>query len=412
MGDMELISSSYALTKQGVFIVAVMVLCLLAIAILLSMIVLIHHLWSDRERRLNRERFEGAATFLAPFLVTTDEELSAAVARARGKYGDRAVGLVLRRARFDLKGEVAARITDCLLEMGAIDELIRETKSRRDWRRVGGARGLGECGGEKARAVLMDLAMNDPIGDVRRAAREGLLAEGNSQATQVAIDSFLQDLPRRAGWRRSFYARLASVASGDLLDLIRSRQLSSGEEKLALEALGDAGATAALPLAIAATRSREPELRATGIRVAGKLGGVPELPLILRSLEDDAWFVRAAGARALEWMLGARRIETPDPDVKGYATKLLGGRLDDGSWWVRANAARALVRAGEDGIAVLFHAAEGRDRYARDAALAALATANLDPARTTRLRLLAGAGGASEAAQARAAALHGREVPA
>jgi len=412
MGDINLISSSYALTKQGVFYVAIAVVVLLAIAILLSAIVMIHHLWSDRDRRRNRERFEGAASFLAPFLITTDEELSASVARARAKYGDRAVGLVLRRARFDLKGEVAGKIADCLLEMGAVDELIRETKSRRDWRRVGGARGLGECGGEKTRAVLMDLAMNDPIGDVRRAAREGLLAEGHPQATQVAIDSFLQDLPRRAGWRRSFYARLASVSSGDLLDLIRSRQLSSGEEKLALEALGDAGATAALPLAIAATRSREPELRATGIRVAGKLGADSEFPLILRSLEDDAWFVRAAGARALEWMLGSRRIAPLDRDVQGYATKLLGARLDDGSWWVRANAARALARAGEEGVSVLFRAAEGTDRYARDAALAALAMANLDSARTMRLRQLAGAGGATEAAATRAAALRAREVPA
>src|SRR5512145_1343344 len=108
MDDLNLVTSSYTLTKQGVFFVAVAVLVLLTIAVVLSLIVLIHHLWSDRERRLNRERFEGAATFLAPFLVTTDEELSAAVARARAKYGDRAVGLVLRRARFDLKGDVAS----------------------------------------------------------------------------------------------------------------------------------------------------------------------------------------------------------------------------------------------------------------------------------------------------------------
>jgi hypothetical protein len=78
---------------------------------------------------------------------------------------------------------------------------------------------------------------------------------------------------------------------------------------------------------------------------------------------------------------------------------------------VRANAARALARAGEEGLAVLFAAAEGRDRYARDAALAALAMANLDPARVARLRAIAGAGGATEAAANRAA-LRAREVPA
>ena len=169
---------------------------------------------------------------------------------------------------------------------------------------------------------------------------------------------------------------------------------------------------AAAAATIGATRSREPELRATGIRVAGKLGSATEFPLVLRSLEDDAWFVRAAGARALEWMLGSRRLDAPDDDTRRQATMLLGSRLGDGSWWVRANAARALVRAGEEGITVLFAAAESKDRYARDAALAALALANLDPARAARLRAIAGAGGAGEAAASRAATRQPGEVPA
>jgi len=373
---------------EAMFLVAMFVIIWSIIVVALSAVVLIHHLWSDRIRRGNRERFEGAATFLAPYLVTVDSNIEDMVDVARKRFGDRAVGLVLRRARFDLKGPVSFRISSALVDIGAVDELIRESSSRRDWKRVGAARGLGECGGEKARAVLMDLAINDPIGEVRRAAREGLLAEHVPEATKVAVESFLQDLPRRAGWRRSFYARLAAVSAPDLLHLIQSGQLESSEEKLALEALGDAGAIDALPLAIGHCSANQPELRATGIRVVGKLGGEPELPLVIRALEDDAWFVRAAAARSIEWMLGSRLIDLKDSGLQKESTTLLGRCLADSSWWVRANAARALARSGREGATTLFGAAEGQDRYARDSALAALALANLTPDQKMRLRYI------------------------
>jgi len=375
-------------SAEAMFLVATFVVLVSMVVATLSVIVLMHHLWSDRVRRTNRERFEGAATFLAPYLVTIDSNLEDMVDVARKRFSDRAVGLVLRRARFDLKGPVSYRISNSLVTIGAVDELIRESGSRRDWKRVAAARGLGECGGEKARAVLMDLAINDPIGEVRRAAREGLLAEHAPESTKVAVDSFLRDLPRRAGWRRSFYARLAAVSAPDLLHLIQSGQLESSEEKLALEALGDAGAVDALPLAIGHCHAKQPELRATGIRVVGKLGGEAELPLVIRALEDDAWFVRAAAARSIEWMLGSRLIELHDRGMLVESTTLLGRCLGDSSWWVRANAARALSRSGREGVQVLFEAAEAHDRYARDSALAALAMANLTPEQKLRLRYI------------------------
>jgi HEAT repeat protein len=377
-----------AVSSEAMFLIAAFVIGMSIIVMTLAAIVFLHHLWSDRVRRLNRERFEGAATFLAQYLVTIDSNLEGMVDVAVKRFGSRAVSLVLRRARFDLKGPVSYRISTALVEMGAVNELIRETSSRRDWKRVGAARGLGECGGEKARAVLMDLAINDPVGEVRRAAREGLLTEHVPEATRIAVDSFLKDLPRRAGWRRSFYARLAAVAAPDLLHLIRSGQLQPSEEKLALEALGDAGSLDALPLAIGQSRAKQQELRATGIRVVGKLGGEQEMPIVIHALEDEAWFVRAAAARSLEWMLGSRSLHLTDPKLQSESTSLLGRCLGDSSWWVRANAARALGRSGQHGIGVLFAAAEGHDRYARDSALAALAMSNLATDQKLRLRYI------------------------
>lgn len=372
------LSGSTALT-----VIAIGVIILASLVVILSVVVFAHHLVTDRERRRNRQRFEGAALALAPHLISPGNTLEAKTDEACHRYGARAVALVLRRARYDLKGEIVERITQLLERIGEIDFLLRDVKSRRDWRRAIAIRGLGECGGARARTALL-AAAHDPAGEVRRAAREGLLSDGTPEALKTAIESFLIDLPRRAGWRRTFYARLAAVSANELLELIESGRLSGGEEKLALEALGDAGCHKALPLAIQRVAVNDAEARATAVRVIGKLGSTREMPLLFEALDDPEWFVRAAAGRAIEWML----LNSPLMNRSSWesiAFASLGRKLTDNSWWVRANAARALARGGSSGIRVLLDTADGVDAYARDAAVAALAMAPLTP--DTRLQV-------------------------
>jgi HEAT repeat protein len=375
------------LASDALLAIAVGVLGLTAVVIVLALTVFGHHIYSDNERRRNRERFEAAASFLAPFLVADDKHLMNHVFQARSRFGDRAVSLVLRRSRYDIRGESSAAITAALTEMGAVARLIDEYKSKRDWKRAAAVRGLGECGGEEARQVLIQ-ASRDTSGEVRRGAREGLLIDGTGESIQIAIASFLEDLPRRAGWRKSFYARLASISPHELIELVKSQKLQPTEEKLALEALGDTNAHDALPLAIERVNSADAETRATAARVVGKLGSASEIRLLNDALNDDAWFVRAAAARALEWMLGTRGMGKTNPSEAASSMSALGSRLLDNSWWVRANAARALSYGGAHGIEILFRASEGEDAYARDASLAALAMANLEPSARERLQLV------------------------
>jgi len=363
------------LTNDALMVIAIGVLILTAIVVLLSIVMVIHHVVSDRNRRGNRERFESASILLAPLLVSDDGNLEEAVGAARKKNGNRAVALVLRRARYDLKGPVTDRISTLLVEMGEIRNLIHESRSRRDWRRAAAVRGLGECGGLDARNALLEAA-DDPSGEVRRAAREGLLSDGSPEAISAAIRSFITDLPRRAGWRRAFYARLAAVAADELNALVRSGKLAGTEEKLALEALGDAGRHSALALAVERIALAEGESRATAVRVIGKVGGDAEIPMILEALDDPEWYVRAAAARALELMLSLNG-HARHAGLAQMSCEKLGSKLTDSSWWVRANAARALSRAGNSGIGVLVRASENTDRYARDAAVAALIMAPL-----------------------------------
>ena len=358
-------------------IIVVGVVGLFAVVVLLSIIVMMHHVITDSRRRRNRERFESAAVTLAPLLVAESPDLEKAVEDARRHNGARAVGLVLRKAHLDLKGDVADRIAKILEESGEVNKLLKEAKSRRDWRRTAAIRGLGECGGAVARRKLIEAAQEDS-GEVRRAARVGLLNDGTPEAVHASIQSFLEDLPRRASWRRTFYARLAFVAADQLTTLIRSGELKPVEEKLAIEALGDAGRRAALSLAVERLTVPDPEMRATAVRVIGKVGHETEMILLIEALNDIEWYVRAAAARALEWMLTLNGAVT-HAGARHTALEKLGYRLTDSSWWVRANAARALARGGGAGVAQLLRAAESDDRYARDASVAALAMATLTP---------------------------------
>jgi HEAT repeat protein len=358
--------------------VAFAVIALFSLVVLLSFVVVGHHIVTDRERRRNRERFESAAVLLAPHLVANSAELESAVEAARRKNGDQAVALVLRRARYDLSSPVNVRITAILEAMGEVEHLLRQFASRRDWKRTIAIRGLGECGGTRALGALT-IAADDVSSEVRRAARDGLISDGSKRAIHVAIASFIRDLPRRSGWRRSFYARLAVIGADELTALVRSGQLASGEEKLAIEALGDAGRPSALALALERINSPEGEIRATAVRVLGKVGRDPELTLVFDALKDKEWFVRAAAARSLEWILTLHGRSTHLTLQYGAADRL-GNCLTDSSWWVRANAARALSRIGEPGLAVLMRTVENPDRYARDAAIAALAMTPLSSA--------------------------------
>jgi HEAT repeat protein len=361
--------------NQAFMLIAVSVVTLATLVFALSLIVVAHHIVSDRQRRRNRQRFDDAAIVLAPHLVVNDPRLEQVVDATRESAGDRAVGLVLRRARFDLAGPVVDRITKILEEMGEIDKLLNELKSRRDWRRAGAIRGLGECGGDRARKVLIE-ASEDPSGEVRRASRDGLLADGAPEAIHAAIHSFLIDLPKRAGWRRTFYARLAATSSAQLTELIRTGKLGPAEEKLAIEALGDAGRPEALGLAVERITSEDSEMRATAMRVIGKVATVREVPMVLQGLDDKEWFVRAAAARSIEWMSTLNPASMQN-GWKANACERLVRHLSDNSWWVRANAARALSRAGNVGVNALLAATTNTDRYARDAAIAALAMAPL-----------------------------------
>jgi HEAT repeat protein len=196
---------------------------------------------------------------------------------------------------------------------------------------------------------------------VRRAARDALVASSREEAVEAAVVSFLREPAEHR--LTSFYARLAASHAAKLRELLASGRLDAPGTKQALEALGyqrdGAAALSALPF----LASPDPELRTSAIRLLGLVAPAEHRDRLQAHLGDSVWFVRATAARALAGAGGAAEVDAG-----------LGRALQDPYWWVRANAARTLARRGEAGVRELLGALSGTDRYARDAALSALAS--------------------------------------
>jgi HEAT repeat protein len=209
---------------------------------------------------------------------------------------------------------------------------------------------------------------------VRRGAREGLLCDRRPASVKAAIRAYLDDARVGIAFKRAFYSQLAATAGDELRDLLRAGSLSPEEEKLALEAMGDARNADVLPMARERLTAPDPEIRATAARVVGKLGDQVSAPALERLLSDGEWYVRAAAAKAFASLV-----------QEAGAQRLLAALLEDDVWWVRANAAHALAQHGEDGLDTLLAAIDGQDNYSRDAALAAVSLAIGAPGARQRL---------------------------
>jgi len=354
-----------AIVASGVMVAA-------AAAVIFSVTLLAHHATSDYLAAKRRAQAHRAAVCLAA-AITSAADLTQTAKRVRRLEGTVAVSGVLRRARKLLRGDTARRITRTLEDLGEVRRLATQATSRREWRRATAMRQLGECGGDEARDALIR-ATNDRSLDVRRAAREGLLIHRESDAIGASSESFLRDEPQALAWRKSFLTRLAEIDAPRAAELIGSGKLSGDTEKLALEAMGEQRAAEAVPLAVERLQAAEPEMRATAVRILGRLQLSGMMGPVTAKLNDPSWFVRAAAARALSSVSCDER-----------ECELLKRNLEDPAWWVRSNAALALSRQGKPGIEKLFEALKGDDGYACDVALTALTALDLSPAEHRRL---------------------------
>lgn len=341
----------------------------------ISLLLLVYHRRSHRRRTRFERDLVQASYYLAPPLVS-GSEFSNAIVEARRRWGQKVIASVLMRARLTLKGLPELRAAAALEELGEVDRLSALAGSRLVWLRSHAFRMLGRCGGSRAREALRR-GVADRHAGVRRVVRRALLALRDSQATDLAVASYLEDSERDALADRWFFGLLAYRSPKKLADLVEDGRLHAREEKQALEALADAGDPAVVPLAAARAVGANAELRASGARALGKVHSPLALPVLTGLLSDSEWFVRASAARALGGL-----------DCGEVGRRGLLRCLSDSDWWVRTNAAMSLSRQGDAGLRMLLEVLEGGGERARGAALPTLSFARMSPTQLGRLSAL------------------------
>ncbi|WP_273847232.1 HEAT repeat domain-containing protein [Rubrobacter calidifluminis] len=322
--------------------------------LMLFMTVALRLVRSVRERRL-QALLKEAESLLEGFLASdaNRDGLRVFADRHPGVLASAMVGYLSM-----MRGAGREGLENLAAELGLVDRYLAELSSRNRWRRARAAENLGYLGGPEVVGPLSGL-LSDGDETVRAVAARALARIGTQEAARSLVHSLgdPSDLTRLRVAEN--LERLGPLAVAPLIERLRS-----GEERasaMAARILGNLRAREATPALLQAARDGEGvDLRAQAVLALGRIGDPEYVPLLLAAARDQEWPVRAQAANALR-MIG---------DVS--AIPQLERMVSDREWWVRVNAARALAGLGPAGERALVRVLEGRDRFARDRAAAAL----------------------------------------
>ncbi|MCR5879724.1 HEAT repeat domain-containing protein [Phenylobacterium sp. J367] len=221
--------------------------------------------------------------------------------------------------------------------------------------RLAAVEALGAFPGPETQfALIRAAARGSPA--VRLAALRSLWQAGG----EVGVDQLVGELERGAlppsGALADLLRLVTEADPAAAIAALEAPGRSAVARVLLSQALGAAGAYAAIPALTRQAGAREPDVRTAAVEALGRLMHPAAEPILRDALGDEAWEVRSAAANAVG---DARLASLVDP---------LAGRLADPVWQVRHQAAAALVKLGAPGIARLEETARSADDLARRAA--------------------------------------------
>jgi len=319
------------------------------------------------------------------------------------------------------------------------------------------ANALGKIGGEKATAALeaarakAPAALRSPMADACLRCADGLLARGKAeQAAVIYAKLAVSEEPRPirlAALQGQLHAR-GEQAAGLIVKLLASpdadaRAIAAGHlckvagagaiatfaaefpqvppvgQVLLLGGLAARGDKAAMPVAVAATKSQDLQVKLAGYRALGKLGDVSVVPMLIEAVlagGDASGPARESlqvvfGPGADEAVIAA--LKDKEANARGTLIEVLGARRTsaaapvlleqarDAAPAVRSRAVRALGDVAEPKhvpgmIALLLKSKKGGDRDELESAITLVA--KRVPEKDKRVEaLLAALAGASDA---------------
>jgi HEAT repeat protein len=290
----------------------------------------------------------------------------------RGRAAERVIFSYLAQVR----GDAAEQLAEVLRRRGAMDRLIRRTRSPGSHRRAGAAERLGLIPSPQAEYRLTELVTTDHSLEVRIVATRALGKSGSAGAAAILLRSLSRADPVPEGIVASALLELGPEAVPALRQALAGERAGGRRQRaMAANVLGLLDAMPSWQGMVENVASGDLEVRASAVRALGRLRVPQAAGAIAERLvpgEDRA--VRAAAARALG------RIGDP------ASAPALARCLDDPNYWVAHNAAGALAALGSAGLAELSRAAAGQTRgaaHAREAlSRRALEHGELPPART------------------------------
>lgn len=323
---------------------------IIAIAILIAIALLLlvaHGAVQATFARLRERRIREARDALLA-AARRGEADAAATEALRALPRERALSLLEELAP-SLAGPEREALSAIARERGLIAHAEARCSSRRWRRRLHAVRVLALLGGGE-RAVPPLLA--DPRAEVRAQAAEWA-AEHPDPATSFTLVTLLEDPARFVRFTAmDSLIRLRAAA----VEPVAAAVAAPGGPVSALEAASRIGDPRLAEPAQQRLDDPDPSVRAWAARVLGGLGGDVHAAAVAERLDDPDAEVRAAAAVAL-----GRLGHWPSAPA-------IAGLLGDPDWTVRRNSALALRSLGPAGELLLQRALRDEDAFARDMA--------------------------------------------
>lgn len=204
-----------------------------------------------------------------------------------------------------LRGESKARIVAYFEAIGAVDEQIRQLRSRRAWRRAAAAFTLGDMASKRAVPDLLRV-LDDRVRDVRMAAARSL---GRVRAVETIGPLVAAGVSGRVPRDVANLALLdiGPAAVPHLLDL--ASDPDPAIRSSALELVGLLGAAGDAEPVLDYLTDPAAAVRMTTAGALGRLGAAEARDALMRALDDRVPAVRAAAANALGQIGGRQATE-------------------------------------------------------------------------------------------------------